>query len=397
LIALALVPAIYVLTRLFQKRMLSAQIENLEQLGKVNTHLSESLHNIRMIKSFDRTTYMENAYSRKLEDNFRTVERVNFYDACYSPVILVIRAAVIALVVLLASDSLSVLGISLGMVAASIELLSNLFSPVESLGMELQNIQKGVSGMRRINDFYLGEEEPPKNDGITEQTVRVGEKGRGIGLSFQNVSFAYEEDQAVLKNLDLEIAPGSSVTFAGRTGIGKTTLFRLIMGLYKPTTGKILAGGVDVYEIPHSVKRRIFGFVEQQFAFIQGTVAEQVTLGDEKISLEEVKAAIKFVELHDHVMQMENGYNTIVHPDSDFSQGQKQLLAIARAIVTDPPVLLLDEVTANLDSAAEARFFKVLREAGQGRTVLAISHRITSMIHCDKLVQIEDGREPCSL
>jgi len=390
ILALCLVPVIYFVTRTFQRRMLAAQIKNLEQIGRVNSHISESLKNVHMIKSFSKEAYMEELYRGRLEDNFRTLDRVNVYDSCYSPIIQVIRALIIALIVLLSTDQLQFLGISIGMVAASIELFTNLFAPIETLGTELQNVQKGISGVQRINRFALEPEEPEKNAAITAESILQGI--RTAGMRFEQMSFSYDADQPVLQNLHLEIPYGANVTFTGRTGVGKTTLFRLIMGLLKPTDGKITLGGVDVYGIPNSEKRKIFGYVEQQFSFIQGTVAEQISLGDEMIRPEQVEKAMRFVGLHDYVTNMASGYDTAVNSDGgDFSQGQKQLLSIARAIVADPAILLLDEVTANLDSATEANIVTVLQKAEQGRMVLSISHRITSMLNSDMIVLLEDG------
>ena len=389
IVVLCLVPLIYAVTRAFQKRMLAAQVRNLEQLGRVNAHISESLKNVHMIKSFSKEAFMEAFYRQRLEDNFHTIERVNFYDSCYAPIIQVTRALVISLIVLLSFSQLDFLGISLGMIAASIDLISNLFSPIETLGMELQNVQKGISGVRRINDFNLEPEEPQKQSAITAEAILGAD--RDAGLTFEQVSFSYEAGQPILEKLNLNIRHGTSVTFVGRTGVGKTTLFRLIMGLLQPTDGRILLGDIDVYEIPNSEKRRLFGYVEQQFTFIRGTVAQQISLGDESISKKQVEDAMKFVGLHDYVMNMEQGYDTVVSPNGDFSQGQKQLLAIARAIVSGPSVLLLDEVTANLDSITEAQIVTVLQKAKCGRTVLSISHRTTSMLDCDTIVLLEDG------
>ncbi len=391
ILALCLVPVIYFVTRAFQRRMLAAQIKNLEQIGRVNSHISESLKNVHMIKSFSKEAYMEELYRGRLEDNFRTLDRVNFYDSCYSPIIQVMRALVIALIVLLSTDQVQFLGISVGMVAASIELFTNLFAPIETLGTELQNVQKGISGVERINRFVLEPEEPAKDAALTANLILQGI--RTAGMRIEQVSFAYDADQPVLRDLNLAIPYGANVTFTGRTGVGKTTLFRLIMGLLQPTSGRIELGGTDVYRIPNSEKRRIFGYVEQQFSFILGTVAEQISLADETIRLEQVEKAMRFVGLHDYVMKMANGYATVVGSDGgDFSQGQKQLLSIARAIVADPAILLLDEVTANLDSATEANIVTVLQKAEEGRMVLSISHRITSMLHSDLIVLLEDGR-----
>jgi len=388
-VVLCLVPLIYIITRFFQKRMLAAQIKNLEQLSRVNSHISESLKNVHMIKSFSKEAYMEELYRQRLEDNFHTIERVNFYDSCYAPIIQVIRALVISLIVVLSSRQLNFPGISLGVVAASIDLISNLFSPIETLGMELQNVQKGISGIQRINNFYLEPEDSKKYRTIKAE--EVSGKDRAAELIFEQISFSYEIGQPILENIDLIVKQGSSVTFAGRTGVGKSTLFQLIMGLLKPSSGRILLGSIDVYEIPNSEKRKIFGYVEQQFSFIQGTVAEQISLGDDGISQKQVEEAMKFVGLHEYVMNMEHCYDTLVNQNEDFSQGQKQLLAIARAIVANPSVLLLDEITANLDSVTEAKIVTVLQKASCGRTVLSISHRITSMMDSDTIVLMENG------
>ncbi len=390
IITLCLVPVIYTVTRTFQKKMLRAQIENLEQLGRVNSHISETLKNVRMIKSFSKEAYMESLYRQRLQDNFNTVERVNFYDSCYSPIIQIVRASVISAIVLLSSKQLNYLGISLGMVAASIELISNLFAPIEALGMELQNVQKGLSGVRRLNDFDKEPEEPKKDASLTADALLA--KKAGLGLAFDHVSFSYDPSQPVLCDVNLTARPGESVTFAGRTGVGKTTLFRLIMGLLEPTSGRILLDGHDVYAIPNAEKRRLFGYVEQQFSYIRGSIADQISLCDPAVSQSDVERAMRFVGLHETVLGLPAGYDTVITGHGDFSQGQEQLLCIARAIAADPAVLLLDEVTANLDSVTETHIMEILKKAGQGRTVLSISHRMTAMLHCDRIVLLENGR-----
>ena len=390
IITLCLVPIIYSVTRTFQKKMLRAQIKNLEQLGRVNSHISETLKNVRMIKSFSKEGYMESLYRQRLQDNFNTVERVNFYDSCYSPIIQIIRATVISVIVLLSSKQLNYLGISLGMVAASIELISNLFAPIEALGMELQNVQKGLSGVRRLNDFDKEPEEPEKDASLTANALLA--KKAGLGLTFDHVSFSYDPSQPVLCDVNLTAKPGQSVTFAGRTGVGKTTLFRLIMGLLEPTSGQILLDGHDVYAIPNAEKRRLFGYVEQRFSYIHGSVADQISLCDPAVSQSDVERAMRFVGLHETVLSLPAGYDTVITGHGDFSQGQEQLLCIARAIAADPAVLLLDEVTANLDSVTETHIMEILKKAGQGRTVLSISHRMTAMLHCDRIVLLENGR-----
>jgi len=389
-ITLLLLPAIYGITRLFQKRMLKAQIENRILIGKVNNHISESLKNIQMIKSYSKEKYMEENYKTHLLDNYKTVDKVNFYDSVYSPLIQFIRAVVIAFIVVLSSRQLNLLGISLGMVAATIELISNLFAPIENLGMELQNIQQAISGIKRVNDFYSEPEDVIKKDKLkAEDIIQNREEVR---LSFNHISFQYEEGTNILQDINLSLKLNEKVTFVGRTGVGKTTLFNLIMGLLRPTKGSITINEIDVYEIPNSEKRKLFGYVDQSFHIIKGTVAEQISLQDESISREQIEKALDFVGLKEYVESLEKGMDTKVVNDTLFSQGQKQLLAIARAIVTNPPILLLDEITANLDSITEERIVYVLDKASEAHTILSISHRLSSMIASDTVVILEHGR-----
>lgn len=390
IVTLLLLPVIYGITRLFQKRMLKAQIENRILIGRVNNHISESLKNIQMIKSYSKESYMEENYKSYLLDNYKTVEKVNFYDSVYSPIIQLTRAVVIAFIVVLSSKQLNFLGISLGMVAASIELISNLFAPIENLGMELQNIQQAISGIKRVNDFYSEPEDGLKKHELKAEDIIPSRED--VRLSFNDITFQYEEGTDVLQNIDLSLKTNQKVTFVGRTGVGKTTLFKLIMGVLKPTKGSITVNGIDVYDIPNSEKRKIFGYVDQSFHIIKGTVADQISLQDESITREQIEKALDFVGLKEYVEALEKGLDTKVVSDILFSQGQKQLLSIARAIVTNPPILLLDEITANLDSITEEKIVSVLEKASEAHTILSISHRLSSMIASDTVVIIEHGR-----
>ncbi|MEW9080675.1 ABC transporter ATP-binding protein [Terrisporobacter glycolicus] len=384
-LVLFIIPVVYFLTREFQKKMLSAQRLYRVLTAKVNNHIPESINNIQMIKSFAKEEYMENKYVDYLDESYEAMDKINFYDSIFSPIILVLRAIVIAIVVILSSDHLSFLGISIGTVAAAIELINNIFTPIENLGMELQNIQQSIAGIYRIDEFLNEKEETKKNIDFTYEKII----NNNLNIELNNVNFHYEEGENILENIFLSIKYKESVTFAGRTGAGKTTLFKLILGLLEPSSGSVTLSNVKVSEIPNDEKRKIFGYVEQSFSFIKGSVGEQISLKDKKISKEDIENAMKFVGLHDYIITLEEGYDTFASPHL-FSQGQRQLLSIARAIVTSPPIMLLDEITANLDSETEEKIISVLKSASSERTVLSISHRLSSALTSDRIIKLEN-------
>ncbi len=382
IVTVLLLPVIYFITRLFQSRMLKAQMDNRRLVGRVNNHIAESIKNVRMIKSFSKEAYMEEQYKKFLLDNYQTVEKVNFYDSIFPPIIQITRAIIIGMIVVLSAKDLNLLGLSLGMIAASIELFSNLFAPIENLGMELQNIQIALSGIKRVDAFLLEDEDTHKKAAYI----------KSCGLSFKTMSFNYENGVEILHNIDLDIHEKEKVTFVGRTGGGKSTLFKLILGLLEPTNGRLTIGGVDTYSIPNHQKRGLFGYVDQNFNRINGTIYDQITLKDPMITTEAVREVLAFVGLKDAIEELDDAYDTVFTNDLMFSQGQRQLLGIARAIVTNPSILLLDEITANLDSVTEQKVISVLRKIAEGHMVLSISHRLTSILASDTVLLIENGR-----
>ena len=387
ILVITIVPIIYFLTRFFQKKMLKAQRLYRVLTAKVNNHIPESINNIQMIKSYSKEKYMEERYLNYLNESYDAMDKINFYDSIFSPIILIMRSVVVAVVVISSSDALSILGISIGAVAASIELITNIFNPIESLGMELQNIQQSMAGIYRIDEFLNEKEEMEKDYNLTYD--RIVKEDKDLDIVFEDVDFYYKENQYILNNISIKIKHKENITIAGRTGAGKTTMFKLILGLLEPMRGSITLGGVNVSKIPNEEKRKIFGYVEQSFSFIKGNVAEQISLKDKTISKDDIEKAMKFVGIHDYIMNLENGYDTFASPYL-FSQGQRQLLSIGRAIVTNPPIMLLDEMTANLDSETEEKIISVLRDASYERTVLCISHRLSSQLTCDRIITLED-------
>lgn len=377
IVLLVILPFLFVFTRIIQKNMLAAQIENRRAVGRASGHVPETLHNIRTIHTLDKENYMAQRYDEYICESYTAIEKNNFYDAVYSPVILILNAIVVAVVMLFsASDNQSVLtffGMSAGTAVAVINYISQIFAPVENLGMEIQTIQSAIAGVHRINEFFELDEFSVKKDSfITEDTAM--EADTDVLVDFNNVTFSYDDDKNVVENLSFSIKKGEHVTLSGRTGAGKSTIFKLLLGLYDPDNGSVLIAGQKATAIPDSEKRKVYGYVEQTFHMVPGTVKDQITLYDTLITDEDVIEAAKTAGLHDAIMELENGYDTICKPE-DFSQGQWQLLSIARAAAAKPELLLLDEITANLDADTEKNVLDALNRVSENRTVISISHR----------------------
>ena len=369
LILLLVLPLFAVFTRYVQKRMLAAQLDNRRAVAAVSGQVPETLHNIRTIRALGLEDYMERRYDRCIGDSYAAMERTNFYDAVYSPVVLLLNAAVVGIVMLLSASGnaqlLTLFGMSVGTSVAVINYISRIFAPIESLGMEIQTIQSAMAGVRRIDAFL---DQP-------ERTIPPARREAARGdVKFAHVTFGYGE-RHVLKDFSMTVKQGEQVTLVGRTGAGKSTVFKLLLGLYQPEAGTVTIGGVKVGDITDRERRTCIGCVEQHFSRVPGTVLEQITLGDPQITGEMAKAAAALAGIDAAIRALPEGYDTVC-TEGIFSQGEWQLLSIARAAAADPAVLLLDEITANLDAETEARVLAALRRASAGRTVLSVSHRV---------------------
>ena len=369
LILLLVLPLFAVFTRHVQKRTLAAQLDNRRAVAAVSGQVPETLRNIRTIRLLGLEDYMERRYDQSIGESYAAVERTNFYDAIYSPVVLLLNAAVVGAVMLLSASGkaeiLTLFGMSVGTSVTVIGCISRSFAPIESLGTEIQTIQSAMAGVKRIDAFLAQPERA-----VPEER---GSAARG-DVVLSHVTFGYG-DKHVLSDFSMTVKQGEQVTLVGRTGAGKSTVFKLLLGLYPPESGSVTVGGRDVSEIADGERRACIGCVEQHFSRVPGTVLDQITLGDARITEEMAKNAARLAGIDTAIESLPEGYDTAC-TDGLFSQGERQLLAIARAAAADPAVLLLDEITANLDAQTEARVLEALRRASEGRTVLSVSHRV---------------------
>lgn len=376
LVLMLLIPILFIFTRIVQKKMLAAQTENRAAVGRVTNHVPETIRCIRTVHTLRKERYMCRVYDKHIQDSYDAIEKNNFYDAVYSPVILVVNAMVVAVVMLLSATGVpqiqSFFGMSVGTAVAVIAYIGSVFAPLESIGMEIQTIQSAVAGVGRIDEFLsLEEREEHKSDMILDEMIR----NECACIELRNVTFGYDSTSVVLDDLSFTVGVGEHVTLTGRTGAGKSTVFKLLLGQYNSYEGEVLIYGMNASHLPDGIKRKLFGYVEQSFKMVSGTVLDQITLFDESISMEMAEKAAKMAGLHSAIISLEHGYDTECIP-SLFSHGQWQLLSIARAVAAEPKILLLDEITANLDADTEQTVLKALKKASENRTVISISHRL---------------------
>ncbi len=379
-----LLPLLFVLTRHFQKGTLAAQRENRRAVGRVNSHVPETIRNIRTIHTLGKERYMEERYDSLITDSFRAINRANVFDGIYSPIILVTQAAVVGVIMTGASLGPSwadLFGLSVGSAVAVIAYVGKIFGPLESIGMEIQSIQSAMAGIQHIGEFLAEPEQEPAS------LEPVPDALQDKAVAFSHVTFGYDPSRPILQDFSCSLVPGEQAILMGPSGCGKSTLFKLLLGMYTPWQGTVSLLGRRSGTILDLEKRSLYGCVEQEFSAVPGTVGDQVTLGDPSVTPEQVDRALDLVQLKETVDRLPLGKETPMR-EGLFSQGELQLLNIARAVAKEPQLLLLDEITANLDSHTEELVLEALERASQGRTVLSISHRFSRMMEGQRIVRM---------
>lgn len=420
LLLACVLPALYAFTQACQRRVHRAQLQQRSAIAAVFACLPETLQNLPLIRGFGAERFMYQRYARAIGDSFRATEQTNFFDSVYSPIIKTLTATIIATMMVLAAgeSTRAIFSLSVGQAVAMTAYILSLFAPLEALGMEIQHIQTATAALSRVRDFLALPEislpmtnatVKPANATIPARTT--SDIATAPVCTFHEVSFSYDGHTPVLSHFNLTVLPGERVIIRGRTGAGKTTLFRLLTGLYTPTSGQITIFGQSPDQIAPEARRHLFGIVEQDCPRVAGTLRDQLTLAQGELQPTSEKKTAKIGDAPDvspeittTVSLAKQPIPTASMPDSDlwalldvtgltpavekmpqgldtpigqvtFSAGQWQLLALARALACDPPLLLLDEFTAHLDTATARHVLQTLDRAARHRTIIAIAHR----------------------
>ena len=390
-ISLGALPIIYLLANYFRKNIYKKQLIVRSRVSDINTGIQEIYSGLKIIKIFGKEVFFANRFEPLLENHRVAMNANSIYDAWFPCITQTIRALIIAIAIFVGSSNNMTpiaLGLSLGTLAATADLFARLFDPIEAAAMDIQTIQQAMAGLNRIKSFFNQETEKAERKEDTAIDVSAD-----TSVVVENISFAYRNGKDVLSGTSITIPAGTKAAIAGRTGSGKTTLMNLIAGLYPPKSGRITIGGVDPYLLPPSARRKLIGIVPQTVAVFNGSIYENITLRDESISKEQANQALLTVGLYDAVQSLPDGIDTIIGEGAQkLSFGQTQLLSLARAIVSDPPLLLLDELTSGLDAVTERQVLDAIRAISKSRTIITISHRLSGIIDADTVHILERGR-----
>jgi len=392
LVSALIVPPLLWVTNAFRKRIRAAERRNRQAVGLMNTHLQETLGGMEVIRAFGREAAFDARFRRVLKQTLDAYNQAAKYSALYQPIMQILMAAVIAL--LLWSGAQATFAnwqISLGTLTAFVLLFKRFFDPITALGEEWQTVQSALSGAERIFQVL---NMPVEETGV-EALHRTASPA---GIDVSQLTFGYFPDQPVLRQVSFMVQPGEHVALVGRTGAGKSSIVHLLGGLYAPWQGELRVAGLDPRRLPEHERRRVIGVVPQAVQLFSGTVLDNLTLGDENVSLDAVESAARTAGADAFIRSLPKGYNTLINSGSgggvQLSSGQRQLLSLARALVWNPSVLLFDEATSAIDSASEAAFRQALEQesAQHRRAILTVAHRLSTARAADRVIVLDHGR-----
>ena len=386
LITLIIIPGGYLISSTIVKKSQPYFTELQKNIGRLNGYASEDYSGFNVIKLFGRED--------KTMDEFITINReltevgfkANFLSAIIMPMLSVVTYSVYIFITVTGALAVIAGTMTLGNLQASLQYVWRVNDPVQNLTQLIPVIQGAFASLERIFEILDVEEELQE-----VETVPLPEKVEGH-VVFENVSFGYTPEKMQVKNMSFEAKPGQTIAIVGPTGAGKTTLINLLMRFYEINSGTITIDGVSTKDFTRQQVRSLFGMVLQDAWLYQTTISENVRFGKLDAEEYEIVDAVKTANVHHYIRTLEDGYDTLLNEEiSNISQGQKQLLTIARAVVSDPKILILDEATSSVDTRLEVLIQEAMEEVMKGRTSFVIAHRLSTIRNADLILVMKDG------
>ena len=386
LVSFSLLPLVTALTFLFRKLSRKAYQITRNKITEINTFLSEHISGMKLIQVFAKEEEKYKEFEQKSMELFRANWREVMIFAIFRPAIYLI--SVIAMIIVIGTGSYSVLAgtLSIGTLFIFISYISSFFEPIQELAEQFGTLQSSLASAEKI--FSILDTKPEIVNPQNPVAVKI--KGR---IEFRHVWFAYEKEDYILKDISFTIEPGQKVAFVGATGAGKSSILNLIGRYFDIQKGEILIDGVNIKDINKDVLRAAIGQVQQDVFIFTGDIKSNISLGNEEITIEEVKKAAKIVNADSFIEKMPGGYDApVTERGSTLSAGQRQLLSFARTLAYHPSILVLDEATANIDTETEALITNALSKLMEGRTTIMVAHRLSTIQHADKIIVMHQGR-----
>ena len=387
LVSFTIIPVMLLTTNLFARRARTAFRRTRETVGDVTAELQEEIVGVRQAQAFNRTEFNIARFRQRNEANRSANVQATGITSAFAPAIDVLSTLSTALVIgfggyLVFQDRLTV-----GTLAAFLIYVQQFFRPIQLISQVYTQAQSSLAGAERI--YTILDESPEVADAPNAKVL--GQIAGGI--TFDDVTFGYESDRAVLRDVSFTVEPGQTLALVGRTGAGKTTIASLIPRFYDVTGGAVLIDGEDVRNATRASLRGQIAVVLQEPFLFSGTIAENIAYGKLDAPREAIEAAARATDAHDFITALPKGYDTpLGEGGGNISQGQRQLLSFARALLADPRILILDEATANIDTRTEATIQRALATVLAGRTSVIIAHRLSTIRKADLILVIEDGQ-----
>ena len=387
LASLITVPMVYILTRFIASRTKLYFRTQQKTLGNLNGHIEESISGIHVVKAFNNEEKVINEFKRQ-NDILRDVGvKAQIWSGFLMPIMNVINNFGFAVIAIF-GGSLAVKGIiSVGVIASFISYSKQFTRPLNELANTFNTLQSGIAGAERVFEILDEvEEREDSEDAITIEDIK-GE------VEFKNVYFEYEKGEPVLKDISFKVEPGVNIALVGPTGAGKTTIVNLLTGFYDIEKGEILIDGVNIKDYKKDSLRKIFGMVLQDTYLFSGTIKENIRYGNLDASDEEIRRAAILARADDFIENLPIGYDTLINEGgTNLSQGQRQLIAISRAILSNPSILILDEATSSVDTRTELKIQEAMVKLMENRTTFIIAHRLSTIKDADTIMVIDHGQ-----
>ncbi|AAL81779.1 ABC transporter ATP-binding protein [Pyrococcus furiosus DSM 3638] len=385
LVTLTSVPLMVAIALYFGGKMRRAYRETREKIARISTIVEESVAGIETIKAFGKERDVEKDFSLASIETIKAYLRVAVYMGIFWP-LMNITSLLSVIIVIAYGGYLAYKGaVSIGVVVAFIQYAQRFRGPINNVVSMYDSLQSALAALERIYEI-LDDENVEDYKGINVERL-TGE------IKFENVWFEYEKGIPVLKNINLHISPGSKVAIVGKTGAGKTTMINLILRFYDPNQGRILYDGIEGRKISRESLRKRIGYVPQETYLFPGTIMENILIGNPEAKEEDVVRICKELGIHDFIMKLPNGYETTAGEAGKLlSVGERQLISIARALLKDPDIVILDEALSSVDPKTESLVQRAMLKLMEGRTSIIIAHRLTITQYADKIVVLEDGK-----